>query len=361
MASKNRELLGTHKDNKGMSQARLLSQFFTKRPEAQRAVDTLMKYLRERGRDPSKMWYVEPSAGAGVFVDLLAERVGRDRVRAVEVDPDLLAARPDYVPADLSRGGFLALSPRDLGLDGVSPRDIVVVGNPPYSQPRWIGRSGIISLQFVNKAMDIADTVAFVLGTTFRRPRLQTKINDKFHVAVDYDVPRTAFTVDGKTANVATVFQIWERRNAARLPDPSLKWLKKGSWGGDWEYVKSTDPRANVRVCHWGSHNTVGRTDNPDETARIVRENQAKYAAHVAAGKSLKNYDPDQSHFYLCARDPWSTYKRFCARKALFRQVADDRTMGQNPDLTKIDFVRVYRCDPGDTYSQGVWHTSRWS
>lgn len=336
-----------------MSQARLLSQFFTKDQVAQNLVHRLFDYLRSIGKNPDHMYFIEPSAGDGAFARLLPP----ERTVAVEVDPALVERHPEYILADLNEGGFLSLTKEDLGLGGIPNSQIVVVGNPPYSQPRWIGRSSVISLDFLNHAMTMADTVAFILGTTFRRPRTHTKIDHAFHVRHDEDLDRQSYTMDGKPHKVATVFQIWQRDRVERQDDPFLNVLKKGHWGGDWHYVKSTDPSANLRVCHWGSHVTVGRMNNPDETASIVVENQKKFAAHQASGKSMKNYDPDQSHFYLSAVDPWEAYQRFVARRGIFRQVADDRTMGQNPDLTKVDIVRVYLCDETDYYSKGMYYT----
>jgi len=69
----------------------------------------------------------------------------------------------------------------------------------------------------------------------------------------------------------------------------------------------------------------------------------------------LKNFDPDQSHYYICADDPHYTCKRFAERRYLFEELAQDRASGNNPDLTFADVVRIY-ISPEDThYVQGKW------
>ena len=347
-------LLGYHKDNVGMSQARLLSQFFTNPDVADESVLILFDYLESVGKNPRDMLYIEPSAGNGVFVDSLKKYgISSDQIIAIEVDPVLAKKRPEYILTNLEDGGFLGVTKKSLGISSIPNSNIVIVGNPPYSQPRWTGRSGIISLQFLNHAMEIGDTVAFILGTTFRRPKTHTKINHYFHIAYDDDINPRSFTMDGQPKKVATIFQIWERLPELREDDPILDVLKKGKWGGDWEYTKSTDPEANLRICHWGSHETVGRMSDPDQTAVIVERNILKHRERVESGKSLTNYDPDQSHFYIKALDPWTSYKKFLDRKYLFRQVANDRTMGQNPDLTRVDIVQIYTLPLGTQYLKG--------
>ena len=303
------------------------------------------------------LYFIEPAAGDGIFLRYLP----RPKTIAVEVDPLLLQKHPDYVPASIENGGFLALTPNDLRISKIDRSNVVFIGNPPFSVPKFGGRSNNVALDFVNHAASMGDTVAMILGNTFRRPTTQSKINSKFHLVFDMDLPQKSFTMDGVPTHVTTIFQIWQAKyddqgNPIPRPiDPFVGIVKKGQWGGDWKYVKSTDPSANIRLCNWGSHATVGNIDNVRETAAIVKRNQLALTEHKKEGKSMKNYDPDQSHYYICADNPRECYKRFVDRKYLFGELAVDRTMGQNPDLSFADVLRIYLTPVGTHYSSGQW------
>jgi len=346
-------MLGLHKDNLGMTQARRLSQFFTNRRAAAKLVQMTQQWLAKQGvRNPM---FVEPSAGDAAFFDALpaGRRVG------VEVDPALVR-KHGFVLTDLNRGGFLSLTARDLGLHQVPKSQIVVIGNPPYSQPRDAGRSKNIALDFVNHAAELGDTVVMILGNTFRRPTTQSKVARHMHLVLDRDVPSNLYTLDGKPHKVHTVFQIWQAkydrqgRGVPRRESKLLSLVKNGEWGGDWRYVKSTDPAANVRICKWGSHATVGRVDGPAATRQKVQENRRKYAAKQRQG-GRTSFNPDQTHYYIAAAYPEDTVRRFRARKHLFEALAKDRTMGNNPDLTLADMVAIFLLPPTKRYVNGHW------
>lgn len=324
-------MMNSHRDNYGMTQARRMSQFFTKPQLAQALVDLTRQVLEQRGVKWKDLYFIEPAAGAGAFVHVLPA----GRVVGIEADYDLTGGPILYRPLEV--GGFLGVTKRDLGLQNIPNSQIVIIGNPPYSQPRYSGRSKNIALEFVQHACTLGDTVAFVLGTTFRRPKTQSKIPRQMRLIYDTDMPSNSYTLDGAEATVATVFQIWKAAPGKRPDDESLSWVKNGHWGGDWYYVKATDSTANIRIRHWGSHATVGTMDPLAEVPLIVASNTG----------------PDNSHFYLHAQNPRRTMQKFARRKHLFEQLARDRTMGNNPDLTLTDLVQIYKQPEHAEYRNG--------
>ena len=141
-----------------LSRAQLLSQFFTNEDLAAHVVNTTKHLLEQQGLRWNTLHFVEPAAGDGVFMRMLprAKSVG------VEVDPGLLKDHPEYVGASLARGGFLSLGARDLRIQGVPASHIVFIGNPPYSIPKFDGRSNNVALDFVNHSASMGDTVAMI-------------------------------------------------------------------------------------------------------------------------------------------------------------------------------------------------------
>ena len=338
-----------------LTQEHLLSQFFTNDEIVQRLIEILKQYITTWDQH----YFIEPSAGDGAFLPYLPD----NHTVAVEVDPVLCKKHPRYIAADLKTGGFLGLTVSNLGLQEVDRSLIVTIGNPPYSVPKNVGRSNNIALKFVNHACSMGDTVAMILPNTFRRPQTQSKIDSRFHLVYDMNMPAFSFTMGGKPKHVTTVFQIWQTKYSAgnsvlREVDPILKMLKKGKWGGDWYYVRPIDKTANVRVCNWGSCATVGEVDGPEEVQKLVQQNCIQYQQRIqshALGQIKKVYDPDQSHWYLHAENPVECVQRFRERRYLFGELAVDRATGHNPDLSHSDVLRIYLTAVGTHYVSGKW------
>lgn len=80
--------------------------------------------------------YIEPSAGAGVFLDYLDKPY-----LAYDIEPeDDRITKQDYLELDIKY-----------------KKGRCVIGNPPY------GRSMNLARQFYNKSVEIADYIAFIL------------------------------------------------------------------------------------------------------------------------------------------------------------------------------------------------------
>lgn len=326
------------------SRAQQLSQFFTCDSTARWCTDILLNLLNTQRKRMNSLVFIEPSAGDGAFVGCFPSE---SRQIAIEVDPDLVARHDGYILADLENDGFLGMTRADLGLLKTPTSHVVVLGNPPFSRPQSRGRSNIISLDFLNHACTMADTVAMVLGCTFRRPLTINKINPNFHCIVDVDLPddrHKHFTLEGKPAHVKCIFQIWQRSSSTR---PKIESARR-SWQGPFEFVKTTDPRANIRIRQWGSADRLGDITGPAETRARVLDNVERAAEGVAQGKLL-----DRSWYYLYSPTPDAVINHFRARRHLFRELGRDRAMGNNPDLTLDDIIVIYQTPADRHYVSG--------
>ena len=132
--------------------------------------------------------YVEPSAGDGAFLNLMPQnrRVGFD----------LVPRHPEVQKRD-----FLGLH------EDSYPMATAVVGNPPF------GTRGKLALEFVRKAAEIADTVAFILPLCFRKFALQRRIPEDMRLALQKSLPPDSFRYpDGRRYKVNAEFQVWTRK-----------------------------------------------------------------------------------------------------------------------------------------------------
>ena len=148
-------------------------------------------------------FYIEPSAGNGVFYNLLPadSRFGLDLEphHAEVIKRDFLRCR--YKPPVLANKA-------------------IVIGNPPF------GKRGKLAIDFMNKAFTIADTVAFIVPVIFRKYFIHKQIDANAQLIMSMPLERDAFiTFSNAHYSVNTEFQIWSKiitnRQNRRLLAPS--------------------------------------------------------------------------------------------------------------------------------------------
>jgi hypothetical protein len=167
--------------------ARQLDQFYTRGDVAAACVGHLKALIPDQ---LDNVLWIEPSAGAGAFVDHLPyPRIGLD----------IAPARRDISQAD-----FLRWHPGQLC------RDAIVVGNPPF------GKNASAALRFFNHAATFAKIVAFIVPRTFQKQSLVSRLHPFMHLRSELALPDDAFLFQGEAYHVPTVFQIWERRPKLR-------------------------------------------------------------------------------------------------------------------------------------------------
>ncbi len=134
--------------------------------------------------------FLEPSAGNGSFFRLLPH----DARRGIDLDPR---------DAGIERGDFLAIF-------GPSEERVLTIGNPPF------GRVAATAVRFFNRAASFSTVIAFILPRTFRKISVQNKLDARFHLKAEWDLPKNAFLLDGSPYDVPCCFQIWEKRASPR-------------------------------------------------------------------------------------------------------------------------------------------------
>lgn len=164
-------------------------QFFTPPETALCCWETFRKKIKEYGDDPNDYHYIEPSAGNGVFFNLLpsTKRIGFD----IEPKHD-----------EIIKQDFLSWEPT---LEYNTK--YVVIGNPPF------GLRGNLALRFIKSCQMYADYVCFILpqlfesdgkGSTRNRVQMNLIYNQKLQNPVFYDP-------SGRKVKVECIFQIWSK------------------------------------------------------------------------------------------------------------------------------------------------------
>lgn len=199
-----------YKLDRPASSARALDQFYTRPEVAAWCVDLTLKIVGSFKK--SEALYIEPSAGAGAFLDVLPHpRLGID-------------VAPAQKHAEIIKGDFLQWAP-----SRQEKRKIIVVGNPPF------GKNASMALRFLNHAASFAHYVAFILPRTFEKRSLQARIQEGWELAYQAEMNPDSFLHEGLPYKVPVVFQIWKKTGLGRkarssqMTHPDFVFVKKPS------------------------------------------------------------------------------------------------------------------------------------
>jgi hypothetical protein len=133
---------------------------------------------------------IEPSAGSGSFFNQLPyNKVG------IDIQPE----DENIVEMDFFRYEPLT-----------KYKNILTIGNPPF------GRVSSLAIKFFNHASKWSQVIAFIVPRTFRRVSVQNRLDRRFHLVHDEDVPLKPCCFV-PSMMVKCCFQIWEKRDEERL------------------------------------------------------------------------------------------------------------------------------------------------
>lgn len=198
-----------------------LDQFYTKQKIAKSCLDYILDILPAIKCSPSKMYFIEPSAGTGAFYKLLPS----ERRLGIDINPKC---------NDVIQQDFFTLT--DLPNNR---KDTVVIGNPPF------GKRGKMAIAFFNHAAVLADTVAFIVPVNFRKYIVHKQLDESMRFISKLELPRDAFYLDsGNSYSVNTEFQIWTRLPSGHQDMRQYKSLPiKHKDFQLWQYNNTVDAR----------------------------------------------------------------------------------------------------------------------
>lgn len=169
-------------------------QFYTPRDTAEWVVSKVLKYVE----NPKKATWLEPSAGSGVFIDVLAEH-GITDIIATDIEPH---------HKKIKKQDFLAWK---------APHDkLIAIGNPPF------GRNNALSIPFFNHCAQSSDVIAFIVPRSWRKWSVTNRLSMDFELKADFDLHINYVDAHGNDVyaknNLKTCLQIWKRTTRPRKP-----------------------------------------------------------------------------------------------------------------------------------------------
>jgi len=163
-------------------------QFFTPIKTSKYCYSKFLEIISQYGDDKNSYYFIEPSAGNGVFLKLLPKK----RREGLDIEPKY---------NEIKQQDFLEWKPSDYD------KKYVVIGNPPF------GLRGQLALKFINHASEFSEYVCFILPQLFESdgkgvPRKRVKglnllYSEKLYT--NFESP------EGKDIKVECIFQVWSK------------------------------------------------------------------------------------------------------------------------------------------------------
>ena len=160
---------------------------------------------------------IEPSAGDGVFIELLKSL--SPKCFFYDIEPN----HNEVQKQDYLEFSFFSLIPNSFITESCK---IHVFGNPPF------GRQSSLAIKFIKKSCEFCDTLSFILPKSFKKESMKRHFPLFFHLKKEVDILPNSFLVNNRPYDVHCVFQIWEKRRTSRVILPKLipigfKFVKK--------------------------------------------------------------------------------------------------------------------------------------
>ena len=149
---------------------------------------------------------VEPSAGNGSFLN----QIPSNNKIGIDISPE---------QSNIIKQDFFDYSPPS------NKTNILVIGNPPF------GRVSSLAIKFFNHSSKWANVVAFIIPRTFRKISVQNKLDNRFHLVYDEEIPNNPCCFSPQMM-VKCCFQIWEKKETER------PFINLPTTHTDWEFLK---------------------------------------------------------------------------------------------------------------------------
>ena len=142
--------------------------------------------------------YLEPSAGAGSFINLLSHYI------ALDIAPeDDRIKKQDYLKYEVDKENF------------------ITIGNPPF------GNRSKLAIDFFNKAATISDVIAFILPVSFMKQSVQKNLSSNFALYNYMYLEPESFSFNGEPYSIRTIFQIWVKKGSQYDNGTNLRLIKQ--------------------------------------------------------------------------------------------------------------------------------------
>lgn len=275
-----------------------LDKFYTLREAAK----TCFEFLSKTVNLSDQVVFLEPSAGAGAFLEFL----------------------PCYVALDIAPEAE-TVEKQDFLKYQTEKRDFVTIGNPPF------GSRSKLAIDFFNKAAEISEAIAFIVPVSFMKWNVQKNLNNNFSLADFMYLAPESFTDKGKPYSVRTVFQVWVKKGSRYDNGVDLR-------------LKKQPPISHPDFNIWQYNATPEAVKFIDENWEIATYRQGRYDFNKIFTRedydSIKEQMTGERKKQFFFIQPLSEEARKIILSMDFNALAERNTL--TPGFGKGDFVSYY-------------------
>jgi hypothetical protein len=248
------------------------------------------KYINDNIKIEPADLIIEPSAGNGSFINPINNIFKCDKLY-FDIEPE---------HENIKQQDFLIFNNNNYNLN--SYHNIHIIGNPPF------GKNSSLVLKFFKKACSInSKTISFILPKSFKKESLKNKIDLRYSMIFEYDIPLNSFYYKDNEYNISCVFQIWIlNENTKRII------LKEPPKNNLYEFVK--------------------KNNNPSISFRRVGVN----AGDICFDKNKILDKNIQSHYFIKFEFIEDIEK---LKKINFKSLADN-TIGRPRSISKSEIIK---------------------
>jgi hypothetical protein len=183
-----------------------LDQFFTRKDIAKYYYDSLIRFLENKKVNINDCVFIEPSAGAGSFFNLLP----KENSIGLDIYP---------MASNIKQQDFLSWEP---------PLEIqnkvkIFIGNPPFGYRGWL------ALSFMNHASKFADFIGFILPMSFQSEGKGSPKNRVKNMRLEFSetLPEYSFISPlGRIEKVNALWQVWQKGENEMIQKPTCnEWI----------------------------------------------------------------------------------------------------------------------------------------
>lgn len=157
---------------------------------------------------------LEPSAGRGVFFNILYDNYNTSNTSIIGIDIE-----PSKIPLILNED-FLTYN-----TDHLQDKNVLVIGNPPFSPLSLLNG-------FIKKICSISNAFALIVPKSFKKQHRIKLIDDYFHEVYTTDIPKNSYNNDGVIYDIKTILIIYQKKdykrnnNMKEVPNQYYKFVK---------------------------------------------------------------------------------------------------------------------------------------
>lgn len=266
-----------------------LSKYYTNKTEAKICFE---HFLNNINYDKDDL-IIEPSAGNGSFIELIKSKYNNYKFYDIKPEQDEIIQQ-DYLQLDVNK--LLEHKKKYNKL-------IHVIGNPPFGKYNKGARN------FIKQSQKYADTISFILPSSFKKLSLQNSFHKYFHLIYQYELPYNSFIFQNESYNVNCIFQIWVKKNVERqrptkLKENNFRFVKKSEKYREISDIAFTRARASAGKISFDIENASKEYCNFIKFSDKVKTNKDynKLIDELKQIKWIKNNTSTSQHS-ICQQD----------------------------------------------------------